>query len=86
MTDIALPPTVADLAPSAKLVYLVLQETDRPLSRPELRVRTTLPDRTLRAAVDRLEDEGVVRQIQPADDPQREAWRISREYRANRAD
>jgi len=50
---------VANLPPSAKLVYLVLQEVD-PLTQAELRQRTQLPDRTVRSALERLEEAGVI--------------------------
>lgn len=48
-----------DLPPSAKLVAKVL-ETDEPLAQGELVEETLLPDRTVRYALNRLEDVGLV--------------------------
>jgi NAD+ kinase len=51
---------VRDLPPSAKLVYLVLQEEDGPLTQQDVIERTLLPARTARAALRELVDEDVV--------------------------
>ena len=48
-----------DLPPSAKLVAKVL-ETDSPLSQGQLAEESLLPDRTVRYALNRLEDVGIV--------------------------
>ncbi|RQH03222.1 MarR family transcriptional regulator [Natrarchaeobius oligotrophus] len=48
-----------DLPPSAKLVAKVL-ETDAPLSQGQLAEESLLPDRTVRYALNRLEDVGLV--------------------------
>ena len=48
-----------DLPPSAKLVAKVL-ETDSPLSQGDLAEESLLPDRTVRYALNRLEDVGLV--------------------------
>jgi len=48
-----------DLPPSAKLVAKVL-ETDAPLSQGQLAEESLLPDRTVRYALNRLEDSGLV--------------------------
>jgi len=48
-----------DLPPSAKLVAKVL-ETDAPLSQGQLVEESLLPDRTVRYALNRLEDSGLV--------------------------
>ena len=47
-----------ELPPSAKLVAKVL-ETDSPLSQGELAEQSLLPDRTVRYALNRLEDAGL---------------------------
>ena len=47
------------LPPSAKLIAKVL-ETDQPLSQGELATESLLPDRTVRYALNRLEDAGLV--------------------------
>ncbi|WP_435349735.1 ArsR family transcriptional regulator [Haloarchaeobius sp. HRN-SO-5] len=52
-------PTVADLSPAPKLVYLVLAQAG-PCSVSDLRGRTQLADRTIRRALERLRDVGVV--------------------------
>lgn len=48
-----------ELPPSAKLVAKVL-ETDAPLSQSQLAEESLLPDRTVRYALNRLEDEDLV--------------------------
>jgi DNA-binding GntR family transcriptional regulator len=48
-----------ELPPSAKLVSKVL-ETDAPLSQGQLAEESLLPDRTVRYALNRLEDEDLV--------------------------
>ncbi|THE66415.1 MarR family transcriptional regulator [Salinadaptatus halalkaliphilus] len=48
-----------DLPPSAKLVAKVL-ESDSPLSQGQLAEESLLPDRTVRYALNRLEDVGLV--------------------------
>ena len=48
-----------ELPPSAKLVAKVL-ESDAPLSQGQLADESLLPDRTVRYALNRLEDVGIV--------------------------
>jgi DNA-binding transcriptional ArsR family regulator len=48
-----------ELPPSAKLVSKVL-ETDSPLSQGQLAEESLLPDRTVRYALNRLEEAGLV--------------------------
>jgi DNA-binding MarR family transcriptional regulator len=48
-----------ELPPSAKLVAKVL-ETDAPLSQQELAEESLLPDRTVRYAINRLDEAGLV--------------------------
>ena len=48
-----------ELPPSAKLVAKVL-ETDSPMSQGQLADESLLPDRTVRYALNRLDDEGLV--------------------------
>ena len=48
-----------ELPPSAKLVAKVL-ETDAPLSQAQLAEESLLPDRTVRYALSRLEEQGLV--------------------------
>lgn len=50
---------VADLPPSAKLVAKVLEYNDR-LTQSQLAEKTMLPPRTVRYALTRLEEAGVV--------------------------
>lgn len=51
--------TLRELPPSAKLVAKVL-EGARPLSQGQLAERSLLPDRTVRYALNRLEEESLV--------------------------
>ena len=55
------PPTVRDLPPSAKLVYLVLGEENEKKTQQQLARETTLPARTVRFALTRLENTDVIR-------------------------
>ncbi|WP_435335324.1 helix-turn-helix domain-containing protein [Haloarchaeobius sp. TZWWS8] len=48
-----------ELPPSAKLVSKVL-ETESPMSQGQLAEESLLPDRTVRYALNRLDDEGLV--------------------------
>ena len=48
-----------ELPPSAKLIAKVL-ETDAPLSQGQLAEESLLPDRTVRYALNRLEEVGIV--------------------------
>jgi DNA-binding MarR family transcriptional regulator len=50
---------LSELPPSAKLVAKVL-ETDAPLSQGQLAEESLLPDRTVRYALNRLEEEELV--------------------------
>ncbi len=50
---------LVELPPSAKLVAKVL-ETDSPLSQGQLAEESLLPDRTVRYALNRLEDSAIV--------------------------
>lgn len=52
---------VADLPPSAKLVFVVLERTDR-LTQAGLADETLLPRRTVRYALDELRDADVLRE------------------------
>lgn len=54
------PNRVADLPPSAKLVYFVL-DREGPLTRGELVEESLLPSRTARSAMDELEEVGVLK-------------------------
>jgi len=51
--------TLRELPPSAKLVAKVLEGSE-PLSQGQLAEESLLPDRTVRYALNRLEDEGLV--------------------------
>ena len=58
-TDPSFRSRLQDLPPSAKLVAKVL-ETDAPLSQGELANQSLLPDRTVRYALNRLEEADLV--------------------------
>jgi len=58
---------LAELPPSAKLVYFVL-DREGPLTREELLEESLLPGRTARSALDRLEEVGVMRRKFAFDD------------------
>lgn len=58
-TDADFRDELRELPPSAKLVAKVL-ETDAPLSQGQLAEASLLPDRTVRYALNRLEESGLV--------------------------
>ena len=70
-------PDAADLPPAAKLVYLVLQETG-PCSKAQLRVRTQLPDGTVRGALEDLVEDDLVESL-PSEDARSRSYRVARE-------
>jgi DNA-binding MarR family transcriptional regulator len=59
LTDSEFRDRLRDLPPSAKLVAKVL-ETDSPLSQGQLADESLLPDRTVRYALNRLEEDDLV--------------------------
>lgn len=72
------PDDVADLRslrPSARLVYIVL-EIDGELDQGELVDRTFLSSRSVRRAVDDLEDEGLIEERVSAEDARRRLYRL----------
>ncbi|AAV46700.1 MarR family transcriptional regulator [Haloarcula sp. NS06] len=58
-TDEEFRDTLRELPPSAKLVAKVLED-DAPLSQGDLAESSLLPDRTVRYALNRLEESGLV--------------------------
>lgn len=52
--------TVEDLAPSGKLVYKILEYSDRPLTQKQIIEETLMSPRTVRDALNELESMGVV--------------------------
>lgn len=62
-----------ELPPSAKLVAKVL-ETDAPLSQGELVDESLLPDRTVRYALNRLEDSDLVDSRYSLDDARKQVY------------
>ena len=58
--DEPIPDAIADLPATAKLVYLTLEESDRPLSSVELAERTLAHPRTVRYALTQLDEVGVI--------------------------
>jgi len=65
-----------ELPPSAKLVAKVL-ETDAPLSQGELAEESRLPDRTVRYALNRLEDEGLVTSRYSFNDARKQVYALT---------
>jgi DNA-binding MarR family transcriptional regulator len=64
-----------ELPPSAKLVAKVL-ETDAPLSQGGLAEETLLPDRTVRYALNRLEEAGLVESRHSFDDARKRVYAL----------
>jgi DNA-binding MarR family transcriptional regulator len=66
-----------ELPPSAKLVAKVL-ETDAPLSQSGLAEETLLPDRTVRYALNRLDEVGLVESRYSFDDARKRVYALAR--------
>jgi len=66
-----------ELPPSAKLVAKVL-ETDGSLPQGELTEETLLPERTVRYALNRLEEQGLVESHHSVADPRRRVYALTR--------
>ncbi len=66
-----------ELPPSAKLVAKVL-ESDEPLAQGELVEESLLPDRTVRYALNRLEEVGLVDSRYSFDDARKQVYHLTR--------
>jgi len=71
------PGDAAELSPSAKLVYKSLDYVDEPLTQHALAEETLLPERTVRYALTRLEDAGVVDHRWDIEDARRREYYIT---------
>ena len=67
-----------ELPPSAKLIAKVL-ETDEPLSQGQLAEESLLPDRTVRYALNRLEDADLVDSRYSFRDARKQVYYLTRE-------
>ncbi|WP_436901383.1 MarR family transcriptional regulator [Halovenus halobia] len=65
-----------ELPPSAKLVAKIL-ETDGPLSQGQLAEESLLPDRTVRYALNRLEDAGLVESRYSVQDARKQVYSLT---------
>ena len=66
-----------ELPPSAKLVAKIL-ETDAPLSQGQLAEESLLPDRTVRYALNRLEETGIVESRYSVQDARKQVYKLRR--------
>jgi DNA-binding GntR family transcriptional regulator len=64
-----------ELPPSAKLVAKIL-ETDQPLSQGELATESLLPDRTVRYALNRLEETELVKSRYSVTDARKQVYAL----------
>jgi DNA-binding transcriptional ArsR family regulator len=62
-----------ELPPSAKLIAKVL-ETESPLSQGALAEQSLLPDRTVRYALNRLDEEGLVDSLYSFEDARKQVY------------
>jgi len=65
-----------ELPPSAKLVAKIL-EIDGPLSQGQLAEESLLPDRTVRYALNRLEETGLVRSRYSVQDARKQVYSLT---------
>jgi DNA-binding MarR family transcriptional regulator len=65
---------VAELAPSEKLVYMLIQE-NAPVTRSDLQSQTQLPDGTITHALRTLVEQNVVRRLRDPDDLRRRIYK-----------
>lgn len=68
------------MPPSSKLVYKVL-EHDGPLTQRQLADHSLLPTRTVRYALDRLEEEGIVKEKLYIQDARKRLYHLSEDER-----
>ena len=66
-----------ELPPSAKLIVKVL-ETDGPLPQGKLAEESLLPDRTVRYALNRLDEEGLIESRHSIADPRKQVYALAR--------
>ena len=69
--------SLADLPPSAKLVYKVLDYAGEPLDQPAIEAESLLPNRTVRYALRRLEAAGYVEEQPVVGDARRNEYDIA---------
>ncbi|WP_323190474.1 helix-turn-helix domain-containing protein [Halostella sp. PRR32] len=77
VTSVQVDAEVADLTPSCKLVYLVLEEADECLTQATIREHTQLPDRTVYRALTKLEDAGIVESEPSLSDARQRLYQIN---------
>jgi len=75
-TDTDFRDRLRELPPSAKLVAKVL-ETDAPLSQGQLAEESLLPDRTVRYALNRLEEAGLVESRHSFSDARKQVYSLT---------
>lgn len=75
MPGLQVSPTVSNTPPSSKLVWLVL-DGDGPLTTGQLRAKTALSHSSLRSALDRLEEVGVI-DTRPAEDARSRVYALA---------
>jgi DNA-binding MarR family transcriptional regulator len=76
-------PDVAELAPSEKLVYLVIQE-DAPITRQHLHSQTKLPKTTIDNALSTLTEQRLIKRDSNLDDLRRTIYNPMSEEQAER--
>lgn len=74
-----LDPRVADLPPSARLIYYALREADSALTRTEIIEDTALHPRTVRDELRELREAGVVESRPSPADPRRRLHQLRRD-------
>jgi len=77
LTDAEYRDRLSDLPPSAKLVAKVL-EGDAPLSQGQLAEESLLPDRTVRYALNRLEEQGLIGSRYSFKDARKQVYYLNR--------
>ncbi len=75
--DTAEQATIADLPPSCKLVALALRESDEGLAQGDLETETLLNARTVRYALNRLEEAGAVTHRTSLKDARRRVYQLA---------
>lgn len=65
--EVGLPTDLQDIAPTARLIYLLLEHVDRPLRPVDIAQRTRTPERTVHHALHALRTEGLVETVDAPD-------------------
>lgn len=74
--DLERPTSLEDLPPSSKLCYKALEYHDKSMTQKELAEETLLPGRSVRYALDRLQEIDVIEKRPSVDDARQSLYKL----------